>query len=777
MKKRVWSIIIIFALCVNMIPFGVMAAESDNVKMCKHHSVHTEDCGYAKGTEGEPCTHEHTEECSRMVTQCVHEHTLECYSGKDIPENGENESEEEQISDSGENIPGEGQLECTHVCSIESGCITEILDCHHEHDEECGYREAAEGRPCSYVCRICPLEELIDALPKQVTEENREEAVRQLDTIQEKYQELTQEEQEQVDLLRYEELRAIVEKDAIPEQNKELLTMPEQDGEFLTVQDENNEEFVMPYYLFIVHSLNVDEKQYGSTELIELDMNDFVEDSYDLHKHVLEKEGMKTVRASYLDKETCDLTEGWTVSKSDFEQAGDPEDGSGYYAVQILIEYEVAQGYQAVVSDYPNPADDPYGIMPLVGFIGGNIADITFEPANIVNIKVQYMYSPTGGLAGMPAAESRQYQVVVEAGKEVEEQWDIPYADGTNYQNLEGFRIVLNPKPLNAFLVDPALANEMTDHLDVQKVQDAMENDRFTIDPNKGVYRDGLAEGGEYGNIYSDAYNQAWNKARFITAGNGLYTAKAASENYSGNKGEGANPLKAPKLTVNIPAEQTLVILAKLEAISGADSTAEKERLQKELDDSLTITVYYRRNAGVYKVAHWVSNLPADQQAGKEKQFKDKVAYYKVYEESRQGRIGAMTNAVPGMDLMERKGVDKWIEDGGFDFTSYVTEGFGQKIIEPGDQTKIDIFYKPASAYRIIFNTNDTYITRVQADLNDTLSFNYGKASLSVRNTEGESRTEENYRNPSRIGYRFECWRYEVAAGSGIPGAYEEGGR
>lgn len=692
-------------------------------------------------------------------------------------ENGDNESEEEQISDAGENIPGEGQLECTHVCSIESGCMAEISDCRHEHDEECGYREAAEGQPCSYVCRICPLEELMDALPEQVTEENREEIVGQLAMVLEKYQELTQEEQEQVDLSRYEEIRAMMEQDAVSGQNEELPAIPEQDGELPAIPDENNEEFAMPYYLFIVHSLNVNDKQYGSTELIELSADDLTEDPYDLHKHVLEKEGMKTVRASYLDKETYDLTEGWTVSLSDFEQAGDPEDGSGYYAVQAVIEYEVAQGYQAIVSDHPSPADDPYGIMPLVGFIGGNIADITFEPANIVNIKVQYMYSPTGGLAGMAAAESRQYQVVVEQGKEVEEQWDIPYADGTSYQNLEGFRIVLDPKPLNAFLVDPALADEMTDHLDVQKVQDAMENDRFTIDTAKDVYRAGLAAGGEYGNIYSDRYNQAWNSARSITAENGLYTAKAASENYIGDRGEGANPLKAPKLTVNIPAEQTSIILTKLEAISGAGSTAEKERLQKELDDILTITVYYRRNAGVYQVAHWVSNLPADQQTGKEKQLKDGVAYYKVYEESKQGRIGATTNAVPGMDLMEKEGIDNWIADGGFDFTSYVTEGFGQKIIEPGDQTKIDIFYKPASAYRIIFNTDDTYITRVQADLNDTLIFNYGAASLSVKNTEGKSRTEENYRNPSRIGYQFEGWRYEVVAGSGIAGAYEEDGK
>ena len=74
------------------------------------------------------------------------------------------------------------------MCSIESGCIIEIQHCQHEHNEECGYSEAVEGHLCGYICKICPVQELIDALPEKVTKENREEVSGQLDAILEKYQ-------------------------------------------------------------------------------------------------------------------------------------------------------------------------------------------------------------------------------------------------------------------------------------------------------------------------------------------------------------------------------------------------------------------------------------------------------------------------------------------------------------------------------------------------------------------------------------------------------------
>ena len=36
---------------------------------------------------------------------------------------------------------------------------------HTEHTEDCGYAEEAKGQPCGYVCPICPVQDMIDALP------------------------------------------------------------------------------------------------------------------------------------------------------------------------------------------------------------------------------------------------------------------------------------------------------------------------------------------------------------------------------------------------------------------------------------------------------------------------------------------------------------------------------------------------------------------------------------------------------------------------------------
>ena len=113
--------------------------------LCEHHMEHNEECGYIEAVEESPCTHEHTEECYRLVTECVHEHTTECYPAESVSENTATPSE-----------PGEAEpTECTHECSEESGCVTKELDCEHEHNEECGYVPAKEGSPCGYWCEIC----------------------------------------------------------------------------------------------------------------------------------------------------------------------------------------------------------------------------------------------------------------------------------------------------------------------------------------------------------------------------------------------------------------------------------------------------------------------------------------------------------------------------------------------------------------------------------------------------------------------------------------------
>ena len=117
-------------------------------ELCEHHTAHTDDCGYKEEMPGTPCGHEHTENCYIEVTECVHEHTPECY----LEETKDSVSGSEATPENAEKWEPEN---CPHICDKESGCITEKLDCQHEHDSECGYTESTPGTPCTYVCEIC----------------------------------------------------------------------------------------------------------------------------------------------------------------------------------------------------------------------------------------------------------------------------------------------------------------------------------------------------------------------------------------------------------------------------------------------------------------------------------------------------------------------------------------------------------------------------------------------------------------------------------------------
>ncbi len=174
--------------------------------LCEHHTEHTEDCGYTVGTPETPCAHEHTEDCYTEVTECIHEHTPECY-----PE----ETEESTSGDDAVPADTEGREpeNCTHLCSEESGCITKEWNCPHEegqHDESCGYVPAEEGTPCGYVCRICPVQDMIDTLPagEEVTGENAGEIKERLEAIDKAKEQLTDEETEQLDVSRYQDAAA-----------------------------------------------------------------------------------------------------------------------------------------------------------------------------------------------------------------------------------------------------------------------------------------------------------------------------------------------------------------------------------------------------------------------------------------------------------------------------------------------------------------------------------------------------------------------------------------
>ena len=152
MRKRLTAALLCLCLLFTLLPATAFAeGEADSgtppagSALCEHHPQHDESCGYTEGTEGSPCTHEHDEDCYALVTECVHEHTAECYPAQSVSENTATPSQPEEAKPTA----------CTHVCSEESGCITEVLDCKHEHDETCGYVPATEGTPCAFVCEVC----------------------------------------------------------------------------------------------------------------------------------------------------------------------------------------------------------------------------------------------------------------------------------------------------------------------------------------------------------------------------------------------------------------------------------------------------------------------------------------------------------------------------------------------------------------------------------------------------------------------------------------------
>ncbi len=166
MKKRVISLTMVLALCLMLLPVSAFAAEdsgeaTETSGLCAHHTEHDDTCGYVEGIAGSPCTHEHSEECYTRVTSCIHEHTGDCYPASDssIPEDGMTSSEDTEAPEATPSEPAEPTA-CSHVCSEESGCIKQELDCRHEHNEECGYAPAVEGQPCTYVCTLCGMTEI-----------------------------------------------------------------------------------------------------------------------------------------------------------------------------------------------------------------------------------------------------------------------------------------------------------------------------------------------------------------------------------------------------------------------------------------------------------------------------------------------------------------------------------------------------------------------------------------------------------------------------------------
>lgn len=371
--------------------------------------------------------------------------------------------------------------------------------------------------------------------------------------------------------------------------------------------------------------------------------------------------------------------------------------------------------------------NDNWKIVPVSGPTGegavlrdvfqGALSDYEFVPAKVVRVNVEYKYSRTGGLAGIDAAapETVEALPVKNAGGNYEFTFSLPV--------VEGFRIVLNPSPLDKYLVEQppkdATPEELHQMLENGDFDGDIKNNiiyyyQEEADNNPLAVPNATAENPKYGNRYSTEYNKAWNAARSIeVAGDEGYTAQAycGDDTHSGHiiGDHGANALQAPKLKVTLTEAQ----------------------LKSALENGLSLTVNYRRNATWYTVNHWVpqslSGLKDGEIQDPNKGIKTENGeeYVLLDSEKMQGRVGALTRASARTD------------------GAYVLlnpQGFSQELIK-GSDTTVDIYYKAAESYRVIFDTDYAYIPRQQVDLGGSVDFN-------------------KVLKPERKGYEFVGWQY-----------------
>lgn len=138
-KKRFLSLLLCGAMLFSLCPQATFAEGVEAGGLCEHHPQHTAECGYTEGSEGTPCSHEHTEDCYILATQCVHEHGPECY-----PQESVEPAETEGATDDAATPSGPEEQEPTERAVW---AATRLAGQH--------YTPATEGTPCTYVCEIC----------------------------------------------------------------------------------------------------------------------------------------------------------------------------------------------------------------------------------------------------------------------------------------------------------------------------------------------------------------------------------------------------------------------------------------------------------------------------------------------------------------------------------------------------------------------------------------------------------------------------------------------
>ncbi|NBI92643.1 hypothetical protein D3Z45_19220 [Lachnospiraceae bacterium] len=226
----------------------VEGEDGSTTKELDCHHEHDESCGCREAAEGSPCT---------FMCEICKGGTDEIPEGKtdDNDEINDGDSENPGTENGNETEePGDGQEECIceelcaedsinrdcPVCGAEDASLsdckgkdvedstedaeentdqpedTSLCKHHPEHDDTCGYQPASEngeGSPCTYECRICPIEKLIAALPDaaDIRSDNADKVRAQLEEILALYRELTEDEQEQIDMIRCCELQGTLD--------------------------------------------------------------------------------------------------------------------------------------------------------------------------------------------------------------------------------------------------------------------------------------------------------------------------------------------------------------------------------------------------------------------------------------------------------------------------------------------------------------------------------------------------------------------------------------
>lgn len=447
----------------------------------------------------------------------------------------------------------------------------------------------------------------------------------------------------------------------------------------LVTEPETKQEAEETYTLHLTHyfRFTIDGKKVSvrETEEIQLTEADFEDGECDLNQFAYDKEQLKVTEAKPI---SIDNAIGNDIG--------------------ARIVYAVNSGWRVVRAEQASEE----GVSLRTVFNGG-LGDYEFVPANVVNLKIEYKYSNTGGLAGIDVADPDIVEAVpTENGNNYVVEWELP-------ETPDGFRIVLNPAPLNEYLVSKPTGNETPDEL-----AEKLENGDFSVDIDHHIvyyYQEepGETENPTYQNRYSTKYNQAWNDARSleVTGDNG-YTATAVGD----ADDPGANPLENPKLHVTLTEDQ----------------------LKAAMEKGLDITVYYRRNATWYTVNHWVpeklSGLTEDQINNLDndhKKTENGTDYVLLDQETLQGRVGATTAAKAKTE--------------GNVYEKISPIGFSQKLIE-NTNTAVDIYYAAAGSYRVIFDTDYTYIPRQQVKVGEGVDFS------------------EITKEPTRTGYTFGGWQY-----------------